>query len=78
MCNKNGYKVVAFHQDSYLVRNDLAEEFEYFDNEILYSDSWNFLSESHRNALIKKRNNKIIMDIEKSYFKDFKENPLLY
>tara|TARA_Y100000589_G_C27111573_1_gene612450 strand:- start:750 stop:1325 length:576 start_codon:yes stop_codon:yes gene_type:complete len=78
VCKNNGYKIVAFHQDSYLVRNDLSSGFKDLDAETLYSDSWNFLTNSHRNSLLELRQSNTIRDFEQSFFKTYKNHPLKY
>lgn len=77
--NDAGYKIVCFHQDSYLVRNDLARLFAEYDAMQLYADSWHFWKSSERDNICKMRQrNPVIVETESKYFEYFDSNPLGY
>lgn len=57
LAQSKGYTPVCFHQDSYLIRNDLAFHFEGINNDAvtLYREGFYFMTDKHRKDLIKSR-----------------------
>ena len=77
--NKSGYSVVCFFQDSYLVRADLADEFEKFSPLQLFTDAWFYLKSSERHGHMSMRKKKsIIVKTETENFGRFCQDPLGY
>ena len=76
---QNGYKIVCFQQDSYLVREDLADKFDNFDHLQLYRDSWFFHTKNMRETIKDLRSaNNYIKSLEKKNFGTFNANPIGY
>ncbi len=76
---KNGYRIVCFQQDSYLVREDLADKFAYYDHLQLYKDSWFFHKKCHRDSIERLRyKNSDIKSLEIKNLGFFSPNPIGY
>ena len=76
---KSGYSVVSFLQDAYLVRTDLAGEFEKYSPLQLFSDAWFYLKPSERHAVMSMREKKsIIVKTETEHLGRFCQDPLGY
>ena len=74
---KNGYKIVCFQQDSYLVRKDLANNFKDYDHLSLYRDSWFYYSRYMRENIINlRKNNNFIKSLEEKNLGRFSPDPL--
>ena len=66
---------MAFLQDAYLVRNDLASKFKLNNTLDLYKQAWYFLPESIKHSILKIRESDAISNFEKEKLKNFKLNP---
>ena len=74
---KNGYRIVCFHQDSYLVREDLADKFVGYDHLQLYKDSWFFYTKSKREYIKQLRSrSSYIKSLEMRNLGSFSSNPI--
>jgi hypothetical protein len=73
------YTPVCFYQDIYLVRSDLATNFNNKNVENIFVDAWYFMPIDMRNYLIDMRaKSTVIKKIEREYFGCFQKNPLNY